>query len=161
MDVHKRNYFCRARIGVWRISPPFTGRPDCKIFCVLDIYAQYDLDVRGRGEGGFFQWDDIGQGGGGSKKPLLVGRLMDDPLGQYFRRLLNRAYGSKLVRRIYINRSIIILISLEVTFNLTDENLISWKLICLNINSVLPLVNQTCGTTSDHLMCQWFQNLKK
>jgi len=54
------------------------------------FYAQCDSDVRrqGKGGGGVFQTDDVGQGGGGSKKSVFGWTsLMDDPLaisGNYF-----------------------------------------------------------------------------
>jgi len=57
---------------------PVHGRPDLKICCVLDVYARYGPDVRGRKRGwGVFQTDVVGLGGGGGqKRQFLVRRLL-------------------------------------------------------------------------------------
>jgi len=47
---------------------------DCKIFCVSDVYARYDPDVRGRGEGGGFKTDEV-KHGGVPKTQFFVRRL--------------------------------------------------------------------------------------
>jgi len=43
-------------------------RQNCKLFCVLDVYARHELDVH---DWGVFKTDEVGQGEGWGKKSVF------------------------------------------------------------------------------------------
>jgi len=66
------------RIGV-RHPPPVRGRPDCNIFCNLDVFTRDRIRWSAMEWREVFQTDDVRQGVG-SKKSVSGRTSMDDPL---------------------------------------------------------------------------------
>jgi len=82
LDGHKRNFIAFRspyRIPTPHIPFPSTGVRIAKYFAFRTfLRAIFDPDVCGRGGGGAFQTNDVGQGG--SKKSVFgQAFLMDDP----------------------------------------------------------------------------------